>query len=314
MDCPGGYSVRAPTEDDLAGVADVLVADQLDASGHAVLDADFVRSGWDRAGFELGTDAWAVTDDVGSIVAYGQVTHEAPEVVESWGVVHPNHRGRGIGSALLDRIDARASELIASDPSVRFRHAINSGDEAAGAMLKARGLRPVRHFWHMQIDLDERLEPADAPAGIEIGAISPRADLATVHAVLSEAFADDWDYHPEPFERWSEDNATGPTFDPTLWLLARDAGRPIGALTARLFDERGWVGELGVLASHRGRGVGGALLRQSFATFADRGIRRVMLNVDTQNPTGATALYERVGMTVANRWTLWERPASGPPR
>ena len=64
---------------------------------------------------------------------------------------------------------------------------------------------------------------------------------------------------------------------------------------------------LAVLASHRGRGIGAALLRRSFASFAARGLHRVRLNVDAENATGATALYERVGMRVVNRWDLWER-------
>jgi ribosomal protein S18 acetylase RimI-like enzyme len=64
---------------------------------------------------------------------------------------------------------------------------------------------------------------------------------------------------------------------------------------------------LAVLDSHRGRGIGAALLRRSFATFADRGVRRVRVNVDAENATGATDVYERVGMYVANRWDLWER-------
>jgi len=67
------------------------------------------------------------------------------------------------------------------------------------------------------------------------------------------------------------------------------------------------VDYLGVLASRRGRGIGAGLLRSSFGIFAGRGVRRVALNVDAENPTGATALYERVGMRIINRWDLWER-------
>ena len=38
-----------------------------------------------------------------------------------------------------------------------------------------------------------------------------------------------------------------------------------------------------------------------------RGLPRVRVNVDAENVTGATAVYERVGMRVVNRWDLWER-------
>jgi mycothiol synthase len=104
-----------------------------------------------------------------------------------------------------------------------------------------------------------------------------------------------------------------PSYDPTLWLVAIEGGRPVAALigTVDVEENRGWVSELGVLRSHRGRGIGAALLRRAFAAFADRGLRDVMLNVDAENPTGATQLYERAGMRVVNRWDLWERPAGG---
>ena len=65
-------------------------------------------------------------------------------------------------------------------------------------------------------------------------------------------------------------------------------------------------------AERRGRGAGEALLRRSFALFAGRGIRRVLLAVDAENATGATALYERVGMRVVGRFDWWERPLGVP--
>jgi GNAT superfamily N-acetyltransferase len=68
-------------------------------------------------------------------------------------------------------------------------------------------------------------------------------------------------------------------YDPTLWLLARDGVVPVGVLTASAAGDRGWVDYLAVSASHRGRGMGAALLRRSFAMFADRDIRRVLVSV-----------------------------------
>jgi mycothiol synthase len=96
----------------------------------------------------------------------------------------------------------------------------------------------------------------------------------------------------------------------SLWLMAREDGAPVGALTASAGDEGGSVDWLGVRASHRGRGIGSAMLRQAFATFASRGLTRAMVNVDAENVTGATGVYERVGMRVVGRWDMWERPGA----
>jgi GNAT superfamily N-acetyltransferase len=196
---------------------------------------------------------------------------------------------------------------LADIPSPRFRHSINAADGVAAAMLKDRGLRPIRHFWHMQIDLEGAVELGPPADGIDIGGIEPRHDLQAIHGIIEAAFADDPGQNPEPFDRWATEHTAGPGYDPTLWLLARDGGIPVGALTASAGDDVGWVDYLAVLGSHRGRGIGSALLRRSFATFAARGIGRVRLNVDAENVTGATAVYERVGMRVVNRWDLWER-------
>src|SRR4029450_1693397 len=117
-------------------------------AGQPALDGDFLRDEWSRAGFDLPTDAWVVVDGEGTVIAYAQALRDEPSIVEGWGVVHPKHRGRGIGTSLMNRIEQRAHELGAGLPSVRFRHAIDADDRAAAAMLRGRGLRPGPPFWH----------------------------------------------------------------------------------------------------------------------------------------------------------------------
>jgi mycothiol synthase len=307
MDLRGGYRLRAAAWGDLEPAAGVLAADDLDDAGMVVLDTGFLRGQWERPGFDLDTDAWVAVDAAGSVVGYGQVTSDEADVAASWGVVHPEHRGRGVGRALLERIEARATRLMAGVPGARFRHAINAGDEAAAGMIRSRGLHLVRHFWHMGIELSPGAVAGPAPAGIAITTLRSREDLPGVHAVLDEAFADHWDHHPEPFERWAEDLTEGPDYDPTLWRLAWEGERLVGALAAVVLDDSGWVSLLGVRADARSRGIAAALLREAFAGFAARGTRDALLAVDAANPTGATRLYESVGMRVVKHFDLWER-------
>jgi ribosomal protein S18 acetylase RimI-like enzyme len=69
----------------------------------------------------------------------------------------------------------------------------------------------------------------------------------------------------------------------------------------------GWIGSIGVRPAWRGRGLAKALLLHSFREFHRRGKRRVGLGVDSQNATGATRLYESIGMVVDSEQVVWEK-------
>jgi ribosomal protein S18 acetylase RimI-like enzyme len=126
------------------------------------------------------------------------------------------------------------------------------------------------------------------------------ADARDFHAVLNEAFEEEWNWVPKPFDRWYEHRVESPDFDPTVWWIVRDGDEIAGVLRGepQRFDT-GWVGALGVRKKWRKRGLGLALLQHAFAEFHRRGETKVGLGVDAQNPTGATRLYERAGMHVA---------------
>ena len=306
MTAASRYALRAPRESDFERVAEILVADELDDAGQVILGADFLRSEWGEVGFDLATDAWVVLDDKGSILGYGQARRAEPEVVESWGVVDPACRGRGFGAALFDRIEARATGMLAGSSQGRFRHSINAADDAAADMLAARGLRLLRHHWHMEVVLPVPPEPRVDPPGVSVEAFDPGSDLPGLVAVLDEALADDRSYRRGRFGEWAGEEMSSPTYDPALWQVARVDGTLVGAVTAEASAE-GWVSFLGVLAAARGRGIGTALLHHLFATLADRGAPRALVNVDAGNPSKATAVYEGAGMRVVKRWDLWER-------
>jgi len=303
-----GYEVRPPTFDDVEAVTEMMVATDLADTGVSETDADLIRDQWSSPGVEPSEDAWVVTDPNGAVVAYANVSPDGEGKVKSWGVVHPEHRGRGLGAALLHRIEARASERLRGIHAAVLHTAVNDAHAAAAALVRGRGFERVRTFRHLQIDLDgSPLDPGEPPAGIEIRGIEPERDLRGVHAIFLEAFSREWGYRLIPFEEWVGLEVETPSYDPSLWLLATDGDEGVGALSGVVWGDRGWVGELGVRGPWRGRGIASALLRRAFATFASRGLARVMLNVDSENSTGAVRLYEGVGMRTLRAWDVYEK-------
>ena len=64
---------------------------------------------------------------------------------------------------------------------------------------------------------------------------------------------------------------------------------------------------LGVRRPRRGRGIGRALLLTAFVAVHARGGEAVELGVDAANPSGATQLYEGVGMHEHHGFEVWEK-------
>ena len=125
--------------------------------------------------------------------------------------------------------------------------------------------------------------------------------------------ADHWGYVPTTFEAWRAQNLGRLRGQlPLAGRLGRQTRSPgsasTGPRTART-KSVGWVGDLAVRRPWRRRGLGEALLRDSFTLFRRGGKRSAGLGVDAENTTGAVALYERVGMHVVRRSNTWERTA-----
>ncbi len=287
---PPGYRVRPPKVDEASDI------DHLSAASHAALGAppllteDLIREFWARPRFVLETDAWVVEHER-SVVGYAEVWDMDPTRLSAFAVVHPDHTGRGIGSALAALIEGRAAEKASGD--ARLFSAALTQDEAAAQLLAGRGYKWARRFWHMEIELGRGLEAPTPSSGIQLRRLDPENDLPAAHRILEEAFEDHWDYSPTPYEEFVDRSVQGDDFDPALWIIAVDTGEPVGVLYGGAHTDRGWVNELGVLRSHRGRGIAAAMLRESFAEFERRGLPRVRLNVDSDNLTGAPCRYTK---------------------
>jgi mycothiol synthase len=214
--------------------------------------------------------------------------------------VHPDHRGRGIGSWLLAWGESLASER----GSEGARAFTADADAQAHELLRSRGYVHVRSGYTMRRELEPDEDPGAPPAGVTIRRYED-ADERTLYEVDQASFAEHWGFRPTSFESFNED-LHGESWDPSLVFLAEAGERTVGFAVSFLFQACGYVAGLGVLKEWRGRGIGTALLHRSFAELASRGMPEVMLFVDAQNVHGAVALYEGVGMSVYRRYDTFD--------
>jgi mycothiol synthase len=294
-------NVRPITPDDFPALATFLAEDETHLFGRPSRVGVADVTAW-LAGPDLASDSWLFEED-GGVVAVGWVERHHDTGV-AIGAVHREWRGQGLGSELVDRNEERLRTL-----GVGRIHAVSlAPDVAASPLLTGRGYREVRRFWEMTIELGDDPPPAPRlPEGFRLEPFS--SERARVfHSALEEAFADHWEFQPSSFEEFWQRQVAKPDHDPTLWFLVLD-GEEVAAAT-RNDPERsggGWIGAIGVRPAWRGRGLAKALLLESFREFHRRGQRRVGLGVDSENATGATKLYESVGMVVDTEQVVWEK-------
>jgi predicted GNAT family N-acyltransferase len=111
-------------------------------------------------------------------------------------------------------------------------------------------------------------------------------DFAAIRAIRTAVFIDE-----QGVDRTLEFDDRDPL---CLHLLALEGAEPIG--TARLdVDYGGKIGRLAVLATHRRRGVGAALMAQLHALARARGLPRLWCHAQLS----AVPFYERLGYTAS---------------
>ena len=285
---------------DAAAVLEVVAALESSLYGESAFSQADLEDEW--LDLDLEQDTRVVRDGDG-IVGYGLV-RERGELWRVEGYVHPDAHGRGIGKLIATGLEDNAIRCGAR----RVQNAVLEADSAAGGLLVSLGYRAVRVFRELRIELDAPPPAPEWPDGLRVVPFDPERDALEFHAAHQEAFADAWDQTPRDFESWSNTNLGSERFDPGLWCLVR-AGDEIAAGTICRGDTYGggWVDTLFTRRPWRRRGVGAALLRDSFGRFWERGERIIGLSVDAASDTGAFRLYERAGMAPMLGWVVYEK-------
>jgi mycothiol synthase len=263
------------------------------------------------------------------IVAYARASwsvRNGTYVYQSDGEVHPDVRRRGIGRALLRAEHGRLRRIAADHPTGAPRHLqawLFDGQGGRAALLSSEGYAPVRYFTEMARSLAEPIPTVALPNGLEIRPVVP-ADHRRIFDAEAEAFRDHWGYREwtdADFARTFDD----PDLDTSLWRVGW-AGDAVAGVVVTLVPQtenaelgtlRGWLDRISVRRPWRRRGLAAALIASAFEGLRERGLDTAMLGVDAENPTGALALYERLGFRRVSGGQVLTRPlddaeASGP--
>jgi mycothiol synthase len=285
--------IRGATWADLDAVFELLAARSRAAFGISEQPLHSVRQRWELPGFEVGRDNWVAVAD-GRVVGYAEV-ESTQDLVHA--AVDPE-----VGNALFARAEARARDRGFDNLSCT----VVPEDEPLHALVTRNGFTKEREVWRMWRMLDGDLPEPVWPDGVSVRGYED-ADAPRVHAALDESYAG-WDreYVAREHDDWVAFMTAHDEFDPGLWFLAERGDELVGcALHWQESRGDGWVKDIVVRESERGRGLGTALLQHGFRAYAERGVARVGLKVDSTNPTGAPRLYARTGFVTDRRYGVW---------
>ena len=272
-----------------------------------------------EAGDKLTTDTLCAVDSTGRFAAAAWVTcdddlpHEYRASLD--GRVHPDYRGRGLGSFILQWMETRARQILSGlkqdRPAVLRIDFYDRSDDAL-VLFEQHGFRFSFAEDEWRRDLKQALSVAELPEGTALVTWSPES-ATLFFDVYQDAFRE----RPR-FPHWSEDtwrlNFTGGAgFRPDLSLLLFQGPEAVGFALCYVETEGaqepasvGWIVQMGVRPVWRRRGLGSALLNEVMRGFRAEGLRWAALEVGIDNER-ALRLYQSVGFERQRRRTVYKK-------
>lgn len=309
-------TIRNYQPDDLPALVRLInEADQVDDAGNATTPAALSHF---LAGSRIKPKENLFVAEVGGrVVGYVRASQRPEATIDrigAVGIVHPQWRRQGIGTALMRRAEERARALRRDKPlflemSVRARIA------GAAELALAMGLQPVRYFFYMHCrDLEHLPEPV-FPPGVRVRNFVMGQDEEELVRANNDGFSDHWGFVPDTVEQMRH-RVHMPGVQTDDWLLAVDSQDHIVGfcllyfpqMAAEMLDSNPpHIDDLAVIHAWRRRGLGRALLLAGMHRLRQHGFPVAALGVDVDNPNQALRLYESVGFEVVSRSTAYRK-------
>ncbi|HZX05956.1 GNAT family N-acetyltransferase [Kribbella sp.] len=319
MNLPEGIQSRPLTLDDAAEMAVLVAAKaQADRDGENFSAEDLAEE-LRRPGLDLERDTISLWDG-DRLVGYGlaRVSQTVVDVdrVQTDGAVHPDRRGRGLGTELVQWLIKRAGELHTAThpeaPGVVGAGAVvtNTG---ATELLTGFGFEPVRYYFDMHRPLDQPVPDVAVADGLRLVTFDPAytKELLDAH---NESFSDHWGFTPRSLEAFQARVVNSRAFrgGQSYYVLDGDTiATYVNCFEYEAVAEATgvrelYVGQVGTRRAYRGRGLARAALAKVLAEAAQAGYQRAGLGVDADNPTGALGLYEKLGFTTHQKFVNYQ--------
>ncbi|WP_372729979.1 GNAT family N-acetyltransferase [Nocardioides sp.] len=287
---PSGYTSRPLDMPDAGAVTAVMAAQELYDVGEVVIEEADIVGDWQRPSFDVPDSTIGVFDG-DQLVAYAEVANGD----RGDAAVHPDHRGRGLGTWLARWMQVRAREK--GSPVIGMPAPEGSDGDR---LMAALGYHVRWRSWVLQLPPGASVPARPLPEGYSIRAAEPD-ECRTCWTVVEDAFLE-WSVRArEEYDDWAASVVRRPGFDPwNLRVVLDPSGTVVGVAVLQLAGETAYISRLATRRDQRGLGLAQALLVDAFAQGAAHGATVSELSTDSR--TGALGLYEKVGMKVTSTW------------
>jgi ribosomal protein S18 acetylase RimI-like enzyme len=311
-------SARSARLSDVEAVLALVHANSLAQDGTTESTVQSVLEEWNDPGIDLASDTCVLMAGDQRLVGYVAVWGRGREALPYVDLCVP-HTEPDLEAVvtpwLLGWAERRAwdsATVVPRDLRLAARVSCDSRETRYLRLLADCGYVPIRYTFRMGIALTNVPDPGHCPEGLALRAAEPD-DLLAVFEASRDGWRDHFGYVERPYEAalemWRHRWAT--EFTPGHWWLGMDGETVAGFCLNRAEyagdPSQGYVTLLCVRRDYRRRGLAEALLRHSLVELYAAGKSRVCLHVDGQSLTGATRLYERVGMRVETSYALCEK-------